>query len=520
MHSESFDVIAFEDIKGEWTKLGSGSFGNVYKGEYLGIDVAIKEVLPSKEYDVGKYFEREWRLMRECRHPNICLFIGLSRGPDGRVYIVSEYVSNGNVRGFIHDGGRGFEWGLRLSFATDVARALAYLHARDCIHRDLKGENLLVTDNGRLKMTDFGFARIAARNEQERKRLTFCGTDAYMSPEILRGDEFGVETDVFSLGVILCEIAARRLADETHFKRHPPDFAIDPDELRSLADPGCPADFLALCIDCTRSDPAARPSTRDILGRLRAIEAAVPPDAHVGSIKFLSGARPRIPSFNDDIDAVTSSIQPLLNDDDEFIDAVNTVTSSIQPLLNDDASPSYSTAVVRHPPPSCTPVPSLSSILTIRPTPDPNDVPPTHDVLSSSSSSSLLSIASFDSYRTASSSLLPSSLHATIGSTNSNYVAPLVHRFTLHKPATTTTSDLSPAWIPFHLLALGIGTTNSKCDVCLKALLRRKPSLECDDCPFRCHIKCGENAPLNCGLPPPPDPPNGRRNKSTSPARS
>ncbi|KAJ7890241.1 kinase-like domain-containing protein, partial [Mycena leptocephala] len=62
------------------------------------------------------------------------------------------------------------------SFATDIARALAYLHARKCIHRDLKGENLLVTSNGRLKLTDFGFARIAARNDEESKRLTFCGT--------------------------------------------------------------------------------------------------------------------------------------------------------------------------------------------------------------------------------------------------------------------------------------------------------------------------------------------------------
>jgi len=93
-------VIPFEDIKGDWKKLGSGSFGNVYKGSYLGIDVAIKEILPSNEYDVAKYFEREWRLLKESRHPNVVLYLGLSRAPDpdGRVFIISEFIENGVLR--------------------------------------------------------------------------------------------------------------------------------------------------------------------------------------------------------------------------------------------------------------------------------------------------------------------------------------------------------------------------------------------------------------------------------------
>ena len=124
----------------------------------------------------------------------------------------------GNLRIYIFDKTKPFPWRLRVSFATDIARALAYLHARRCIHRDLKGENLLVTTNGRLKITDFGFARIAARNADEVKRLTFCGTDSYMSPEILLGEEFDLPTDLYSLGVILCEILARKLADDVTFK--------------------------------------------------------------------------------------------------------------------------------------------------------------------------------------------------------------------------------------------------------------------------------------------------------------
>ncbi|KAJ9092500.1 hypothetical protein QFC19_008713 [Naganishia cerealis] len=137
-----FDYIPFEDI--EWGEtLGSGSFGCVYKGSYLGIDIALKEILPSNEYDVRKYFLREHTIMRECRHPNIVLFIGLCHAPppDERTFIVSEYIPGGNLRGYIQDTvNRPFPWRLRISFAIDIARALAYLHARkvsDALKQDI-----------------------------------------------------------------------------------------------------------------------------------------------------------------------------------------------------------------------------------------------------------------------------------------------------------------------------------------------------------------------------------------------
>lgn len=273
--------------------------------------------------------------MKECRHPNICLFIGLSRAPppDNRIFIISEFIENGNVRIYIHDKTKPFPWRLRLSFATDVTRALAYLHARRCIHRDLKGENLLVTENGRLKITDFGFARIAARNEEESKRLTFCGTDSYMSPEILLGDEFDLSTDIFSLGIIFCEIGARRLADDRHFKRTPPTFGLDPAEVKKLMSPGYPEDFYRLCLDCCQTDPKLRPTTRDILERLRLIEGEVLSrpdeggDMHLGSVRFMTsgkrpGAAPRIPSFGMGVGKEIRSGATSDDSDDELADAV------------------------------------------------------------------------------------------------------------------------------------------------------------------------------------------------------
>ena len=102
----------------------------MYKSTYLGLPVALKQINPSNEYDVHKYFEREWRLMKEARHPNVVLYLGLSKNPEKVIYIVSEFVEGGNMRNYIYDRKKPFPWTMRISFATDVMRALAYLHAR------------------------------------------------------------------------------------------------------------------------------------------------------------------------------------------------------------------------------------------------------------------------------------------------------------------------------------------------------------------------------------------------------
>ena len=278
--------------------------------------MAIKEVLPNNTYDVEKYFERECVLMKEARHPNIVQYIGLTKspGPDGRIYIISEFVG-GNLRGYIADARKPFPWRLRMSFAMDIARALAYLHARNCMHRDLKGENLLITANERIKVCDFGFARIAARNEEEMRRISYCGTDGYMSPEILLGVDFSLPSDVFSLGVIFAEISSRHLVDSNTYKRQMPSFGLDADEVREMASEGCPTAFIDLILDCVEEDPRDRPDMRQVVARLRDIEREVLQKEdkqnryNIGSVRGSSlssimGTRskksspPKLPSFN------------------------------------------------------------------------------------------------------------------------------------------------------------------------------------------------------------------------------
>lgn len=472
------------------------------------------------------------RPSREARHPNVVLYLGLSRAPDpdGRIFIVSEFIENGNLRSYIHDKNKPFPWRLRLSFATDISRALAYLHARRCIHRDLKGENLLVTSNGRLKITDFGFARIAARNADESKRLTFCGTDSYMSPEILLGNEFDLPTDIYSLGVIFCEIASRKLADDSAFKRSAPSFAIEEDEVRKRASSDCPPAFIQLCIDCLSNNPSQRPTTRMILDRLRDIEAEVlsraseADDLHVGTIKYMTGAKrpnaaPRIPSFGmgvgKDIGPGSPKSDYASDDsDEETAQAVEKLSKvgltstwsdgsdeSAQPPAEDTQSglSDYSTTVIRQHQGSN--MPSLSSVLTVRPTGNGDG---TEYGAGRRNATSAFSVATF---QTAHSSI--STTAATEGgSTVRSVPSMLVHRFTLLKPgAKRSSGNISPprrsppgevGWNPFERIFTS-GLLTAKCDICTKRI-GWKPVLECDDCGLRAHVKCGDVAPRDCGL--------------------
>ncbi|BGP43377.1 hypothetical protein JCM10449v2_007409 [Rhodotorula kratochvilovae] len=286
---ERFDKIQYADLspESEWVRLGKGSFGCVYKGEYLGIEVAIKEVLPSTEYDVEKYLQREITLMQQARHPNIVQYLGLALAPASsestlpdrpRILIISEFLPRGNLRQYILDRTLPFPWRLRISFAVDIARALAYLHSKNCMHRDLKGENLLVTSNERLKACDFGLARVApggGSEDEAWRRLTYCGTDGYMSPEILLGLPFDLKTDIFSLGVLFVEIASRQLASNHTFVRQLPDYGISYTEVWGSISSNCPRSFVELALECCDTDARRRPDTKTILRRLRDVELEV-----------------------------------------------------------------------------------------------------------------------------------------------------------------------------------------------------------------------------------------------------
>eukprot|EP00835_Amoeboradix_gromovi_P006553 NODE_794_length_4196_cov_0.103246.p2 type:complete len:178 gc:universal NODE_794_length_4196_cov_0.103246:1928-2461(+) len=142
----SLNVEDFEVIE----EIGAGQFGKVFKAEYLGTVVAVKECYKIDGMDFKKYLDREVTLLQTMRHPNIIQFLGVYES-DGNTFIVTEFLSGGNLSSYIKEHGPA-DWNTRISFSIDTSRAIYYLHKQNIIHRDLKPENLLLTENLRIKV--------------------------------------------------------------------------------------------------------------------------------------------------------------------------------------------------------------------------------------------------------------------------------------------------------------------------------------------------------------------------------
>ncbi len=195
-------------------KLGAGGQGTVYKAQDTKLDrtVVIKVLPPELTAKTANFkrFEREAQLCSQLDHNNICTIFDFNEA-NGVFYIAMQYVEGKNVRQLV--SGRPLELKSALSIAIQVCDALAYTHARNIIHRDIKAGNIMVTKDGQAKILDFGLAKLLEDEHSHKLDKTEIteigipyGTATYAAPEQAKGERADNRSDIFSTGVLIYEM--------------------------------------------------------------------------------------------------------------------------------------------------------------------------------------------------------------------------------------------------------------------------------------------------------------------------
>uniref|UniRef100_A0A5B6ZEK5 mitogen-activated protein kinase kinase kinase n=1 Tax=Davidia involucrata TaxID=16924 RepID=A0A5B6ZEK5_DAVIN len=198
-----------------WKKgklLGRGTFGHVYEGfnSEKGEMCAMKEVTlfsdDAKSKESAKQLGQEIALLSRLRHPNIVQYHGSEIVGD-KFYIYLEYVSGGSIYKLLQEYGQFGESAIR-SYTQQILSGLAYLHAKSTVHRDIKGANILVDPNGRIKLADFGMAKHITGPSCP---LSFKGSPYWMAPEVIQNSNgCNLAVDIWSLGCTVIEMATTK----------------------------------------------------------------------------------------------------------------------------------------------------------------------------------------------------------------------------------------------------------------------------------------------------------------------
>ncbi|KAG5398001.1 hypothetical protein IGI04_019815 [Brassica rapa subsp. trilocularis] len=188
-------------------KIGQGGFGAVYYAELRGEKAAIKKM----DMEASKQFLAELKVLTRVHHVNLVRLIGYC--VEGSLFLIYEYVENGNLGQHLHGSGREpLPWTKRVHIALDSARGLEYIHEHTVpvyVHRDIKSANILIDQNFRAKVADFGLTKLTEVGSSATRGA--MGTFGYMAPEIVYG-EVSAKVDVYAFGVVLYELISAKAA--------------------------------------------------------------------------------------------------------------------------------------------------------------------------------------------------------------------------------------------------------------------------------------------------------------------
>jgi Tol biopolymer transport system component len=264
------------------SQIGAGGMGEVYRARdtRLGRDVALK-ILPeslSRDGDRLRRFEQEAQAVATLNHPNIVAIFDVGH-QNGSPYLVSEFLDGESLRAVLDRGPLSRR--KVIDYSVQIANGLAAAHEKGIVHRDLKPDNLFVCRDGRVKILDFGVAKLAAASEPDGATMTnsqtaagvVLGTASYMAPEQVRSERVDARTDIFSFGSVLFEMVSHKRAFQrpTTAETMTAILRDDPPEVTDVQPPIAPA---TECIirRCLEKNPENRfQSAKDLAFGLEAL---------------------------------------------------------------------------------------------------------------------------------------------------------------------------------------------------------------------------------------------------------
>ncbi|KAI4305780.1 hypothetical protein L6164_029125 [Bauhinia variegata] len=272
-------------------KIGQGGFGAVYYAELRGAKAAIKKM----DKEASREFLAELKVLTHVHHPNVVRLIGYC--VEGSLFLVYEYIDNGNLREHLRDSGRDpLPWSLRVQIALDSARCLEYIHELTVpgyIHRDIKSANILIDKNFHGKVAGFALSKLTEVGSSSLSTGRLVGTFGYMSPEYAQYGNISPKIDVYAFGVVFYELISAKEAiikmDESVAESKSLVALFEgvlnqpnpTEDLRKIVDPrlgdNYPVDSVCkmaqLARACIQNNPELRPSMRSIVAALRTLSS-------------------------------------------------------------------------------------------------------------------------------------------------------------------------------------------------------------------------------------------------------
>jgi len=281
-------------------ELGKGGMGRVYRVFDKKVDGEVALKLINSEISSDKKtverFRNELKIARDITHKNVCRMYDLNED-HGTHYITMEYVPGGDLKRFIR---RSKQLGIStaLSIAKQICEGLEEAHNLGIVHRDLKPQNIMIDDDGNVRIMDFGIAR-TIRSKGITGPGMMIGTPEYMSPEQAEAKEIDLCSDIYSFGVILYEMVTGQLPFEgdtplSIAMKHKGERPKDPRDLNTQA----PEDLSQLILKCMEKDKERRyQSTNELLSELANIKKSIPTTEHTVLKRKLSTSREITVSF-------------------------------------------------------------------------------------------------------------------------------------------------------------------------------------------------------------------------------